>query len=205
MAIPLIVNEILSLEDDPNRRIWLFLDELATLGKIDALLQAFSLGRSKGLCVVAGIQDMGKIEHHYNPMLAKSISNTFGTKIFLRCSDVETSQWASKVLGDQDIYERQVSEGESSEGLFSKKIKTKTEHNVLRTRSLFTPTEVANFHNLQGVLQVSGWPLLMFYWVYRPIAQKARLVEAAAWVSKKASLSDPGSAGKTEGQQWRLD
>jgi type IV secretory pathway TraG/TraD family ATPase VirD4 len=205
MAIPLIVNEILSLEDDPNRRIWLFLDELATLGKIDALLQAFSLGRSKGLCVVAGIQDMGKIEHHYSPMLAKSISNTFGTKIFLRCSDVGTSQWASKVLGEQDIYERQVSEGESSEGMFSKKIKTTTAQDVLRTRVMFTPTEIANFNNLEGVLQVSGWPLIRFWWDYQPIAQKVRLFEPASWVSQKASLSDPRPSGKSEGKQWRLD
>ena len=205
IAINLIATEILSMEDDPNRRIWLFLDELATLGRIEAVLQAFLLGRSKGLCAVAGIQDMGKIEHHYNPMLAKSISNIFGTKIFLRCSDVGTSQWASKVLGEQDIYERQVSEGESSEGMFSKKIKTKTEQDVLRTRVMFTSTEIANFNNLEGVLQVSGWPLIRFWWRYQPIEQKVKLYEPASWVNQKASLSDPGSSGKSDGKQWRLD
>jgi hypothetical protein len=108
------------------------------------------------------------------------------------------------VLGEQDIIEEQISEGESSEGFGSKKVKTRTKQEVYRTRVMFTPTEIANFDNLCGVLQVSGWPLIKFFWKYQPIAQKARQHEPAAWVGQKASLSDPGSSGKGEGQKWRL-
>ena len=205
IAFPLIVKEILSLEDDPKRRRWLFLDELATLGKIDALLDACLTGRSKGVCVVAGIQDMGKMEHNIGRSLASSLSNSFGTKIILRCSDVGTSQWASKVLGDQDVFEKQVSVGESSEGLFSKTIKTTSEQNVLRTRSVFNPTEVANMPNLTGVLQVSSWPLLMFRWAYQSLPKNAKLVETAAWLSQKPSLSDDGSSDKGPTNPWKID
>ena len=68
IAIQLIVREILSLPDDPNRRIWLFLDELGTLENLKKLVDAFTQGRSKGLCVVAGIQDLGQLKErdHYS-------------------------------------------------------------------------------------------------------------------------------------------
>ena len=118
IAIEVISSELLSQSDTNGGRIWLFLDELATLGKLEILLKAFSLGRSKGLCVVAGIQDIGKIEHHYGPMLAKSIANTFSTTIILRCSDEGTSRWASAILGEQDVLETQKTMGQSSQGSY---------------------------------------------------------------------------------------
>jgi len=202
IAIEVIVNEILSMPDDPDRRIWLFLDELATLGKLDVLLKAFSLGRSKGLCVVAGIQDIGKIEHHYGHMLAKSIANTFSTMIFLRCSDVDTSRWASAVLGEQDVIVTQRSRGESSsDKLWEPKTVTESEHKQLRTRALFTSTEIAHFDNLTGVIRISGWPLLKVGWSYHAIPQGNNLVEEADWLKRKAKSNDPSP----ERPPWRLD
>jgi hypothetical protein len=182
IVIEIIINEILSLPDDPNRRIWLFLDELATLGKLDVLLNAFSLGRSKGLCVVAGIQDIGKIEHIYGHNLAKSITNTFSTMVVLRCSDVETSQWASSVLGEQDIIETQRSSGSSSKGWGEDTVTSTHEQKVHRTRKLFTASEIAHFPNLDGVMRVSGWPLLDLRWPYRPIPQSKPVVVDADWL-----------------------
>jgi hypothetical protein len=198
-AVQLIVNEILSMPDDINRRVWLVLDELATLGKLEALLQAFSLGRSKGLCVVAGIQDIGRIEHLYGNALAKSISNTFSTAVFLRCSDVETSQWASRVIGEQDVIEEQesvaVSDGPA-----------RNIQKILKTRAVFTATEVSHFENLSGVIRLSGWPLFRVQWPYTPIPQKVVLVEDAEWMSKKSVSSNNKSVEQTPPQaQWRLD
>jgi len=186
ISVELIVNEILSLPDDPNRRIWLFLDELATLGKLTSLLNAFSLGRSKGLCVVAGIQDIGKIEHHYGPQLAKSIANTFSTQIVLRCSDHDTAQWASKNLGDQEVIITQKSSGSSStEG---KSTQSQTEQEQLKTMSLFMPSQISNFDNLEGVIRVSGWPLLYVCWNYNPIPQTQAIVDEADWLKKKEKI-----------------
>lgn len=208
ITIEIIVNEILSLPDDPNRRIWLFLDELATLGKLEALLKAFSLGRSKGLCVVAGIQDIGKIEHHYGNMLAKSIANTFSTMIFLRCSDVDTSKWASAVLGEQDVLEIQKSSGKSSQGFWQPTTFTESEHKHLRTRALFTPTEISHFENLSGVIRISGWPLLNVQWQYKAIPQKNKLIDEADWLMRKNNSFEKSKEPPNEPleePQWRLD
>jgi hypothetical protein len=197
IVLPLIINELLSGEDESGQRTWLFLDEMSSLGKIDDLIKATTTGRSKGLCVVAGIQDMGKIEHNFGLGLASSLSNSFGTKIVLRCSDPKTSEWASRALGDQDIFEKQVSTGTSSEGLFSSKtIRTTSEQKVLRTRAVFNSTEIANLENLSGVLHVSSWPLIMFKWVLQTIPKNAKSIEPAAWLSQKSSLNDdPNDTG----------
>jgi type IV secretory pathway TraG/TraD family ATPase VirD4 len=188
ISVELIVNEILSLPDDPNRRIWLFLDELATLGKLTSLLNAFSLGRSKGLCVVAGIQDIGKLEHHYGAQLAKSIANTFSTQIVLRCSDHDTAQWASKNLGEQEVIitQKSTSSG-SSDG---KSSSSSSESEVLKTMSLFMPSQISNFENLEGVIRASGWPLLHVGWSYQNIPQTQALVEEADWLKKKEKPVD---------------
>ena len=183
ISVELIINEILSLPDDPNRRRWLFLDELATLGKLNSLLNAFSLGRSKGLCVVAGIQDIGKLEHHYGPQLAKSITNTFSTQIILRCADHETAQWASKNLGEQEVIITQKSSG-SSRGE-EHTTHSDSEQEQLKTRSLFMPSQISNFENLEGVIRISGWPLLHVIWNYQAIPQNQALVIEADWLKRK--------------------
>ena len=197
MAVEMIVNEILSLPDDPNRRIWLFLDELATLGKLTSLLNAFSLGRSKGLCVVAGIQDIGKLEHHYGAQLAKSIANTYSTQIVLRCSDHDTAQWASKNLGEQEVIITQKSSGSSSND--SNTTRSDSQQEQLKTMSLFMPSQIVNFENLEGVIRASGWPLLYVKWNYRPIPQGEALVDEADWLKKKDKPVEErtGARGRT--------
>jgi len=205
IAVEIITNEILSLPDDPNRRIWLFLDELATLGKLTALLNAFSLGRSKGLCVVAGIQDIGKLEHYYGATLAKSIANTFSTMIFLRCSDNDTAQWASRTLGEQDVMISQESSGSSNQGVTGKTTHTHSKQEVLKTRPLFLPSEITNFENLTGVIRASGWPLVRARWLYKEIPQDQPLVDEADWLKRKDKAPEKPLAEQTPMSSWRLE
>jgi len=199
LAIQIMMNEVLSLPDDLNRRIWFFLDELATLGRMDALLQAFALGRSKGLCVVAGIQDIGKIEYLYGRELAKSISNTFSTNIFLRSSDFATSQWASDVIGQQEVVEfhHSTSEGFSENRAIdhgsSGSSQTSTLQQTIRIKPAFLASQISNFPNITGVLRVSGWPAMYLRWPLRPIPQQEPLIVEANWVSQKATLDGGGS------------
>ena len=54
--IDILCNAILSLPADSNRRIWLILDEVGALGRLNTLEPALTRGRKHGLCVVAGIQ-----------------------------------------------------------------------------------------------------------------------------------------------------
>ena len=51
--------------------------------------------------------------------------------------------------------------------------------------SLFMPSQISNFDNLEGVIRISGWPLLHVGWNYRAIPQTQILVEEADWLKRK--------------------
>ena len=202
IATELMINEIVSLADGPNRRIWLFIDELATLKKLEVLLDKFTLGRPKGLCVVAGIKDIGEIERLYGGGVSETIAKTFSTMILLKCSG-ETSQWASKVLGKQEILTSQKStDGSSWGGWFGYGTRKKAE-----TKTIFSPSEIADFDNLIGVIRVSGWPLLWEKWSYQQIPQTYLLVEEADWLKRKDKppQGPQPPTDPTRKTDWRLD
>ena len=121
---------------------------------------------------------------------------------------MDTSQWAARVLGDQDVLEIQKSRGESTQGFYEKTTVTETKQNVLRTRPIFLPSEISHFENLTGVIRVSGWPLLKVQWPYQEIGQRYKLVEDADWVKKKVRPMDPLLEAPTLSMQpveWKLE
>ncbi len=204
MAIQIMVNEVLSLPDDYSRRIWFFLDEFATLGTMESLLKVLSLGRSKGLCVVTGIQDIGKIEHLYGVHLAKSFANTFSTAIFLRCSDTATSTCVSDVMGEQEVKEINQSKflSKPEAALGKHKTKPDSQQEVFRNKQVFLPSQISNFKNLSGVLRVNGWPLAFLTWPLIQIQQKVKLSLDADWVNCKTRLD--GVSEERKASEWRL-
>ncbi len=56
---------VLSLADSNQRRIWAVMDEFQTLPKIPKLFEAARAGRSKGLRMLLGTQDLGRIDQMY--------------------------------------------------------------------------------------------------------------------------------------------
>ncbi|MCB1153064.1 type IV secretion system DNA-binding domain-containing protein [bacterium] len=88
------------LPDNPSRRIWLFLDEVAQLGKIEGLERFVEIGRSKGVCTVFGAQDISQIRQHYGPEVEKTWTASVGTWIIARSLGPDSQQWLSKMVGD---------------------------------------------------------------------------------------------------------
>ena len=166
------------MPDDPNRRIWFFLDELGTLENLKKLIDAFTQGRSKGICVVAGIQDLGQLKENVGDNLAQTIANVFSTMIVLRCTDPMTSKWASEILGEQEVIETQNSKSVTG-NIWEGQKTTESKQNVLRVKKMFMPSEIAHFKDLNGVIRVSGWPLLRVEWTPKLIPQSSPLIEEA--------------------------
>jgi type IV secretory pathway TraG/TraD family ATPase VirD4 len=67
------VTATLSLPQDRERRIWLVMDELASLGCIPALEAAVTKGRKFGLVVVSGVQNVAQVRKHYGHESAETI------------------------------------------------------------------------------------------------------------------------------------
>jgi hypothetical protein len=63
--VDVLCTSILSLGEDRERRLWMFLDELASLEKLASLEDAATKGRKAGLRIVAGLQSTAQLERIY--------------------------------------------------------------------------------------------------------------------------------------------
>jgi len=109
----LLMKKGLALPDSKTRRLWFILDELGALPRISALLDAITLGRSKGICLIVGTQDLGRLESVYGREQVQTISSQFGTHLIGRLGDESTASWAAKLFGQQRIERLQISENQA--------------------------------------------------------------------------------------------
>ena len=182
LSLQIIVNGKISLSEDLNRRIWHVIDEMAAIGYHKTLVEAFTTGRSRGLCVIAGLQDVGHIEHLYGHELTKSMFNVFSTFMFMRCVDSVTAEWVAKTIGDQETADFT---GETDSGLLNK-----SKNTTVRHKPVFMASEISNFDDMTGVLKVAGWPVAQLTWPVKPIPQTYPRLTEADWVNKKTKLDD---------------
>jgi type IV secretory pathway TraG/TraD family ATPase VirD4 len=182
LALTVLLNDLLSLPDYPDRRVWLFLDELAALGHFDLLETVVTTGRSKGICVVIGIQDIGRIEHIYGREITKSLINSFATAVVLRCSDPATAQWASEALGEEETADF-VSEHDNAKN-------PKSKSTNVRLKPIYLPSEIMNLPDLAGILRISNWPIPKITWPYKKIPNHLTLDCAADWTKEKVDIDE---------------
>jgi type IV secretory pathway TraG/TraD family ATPase VirD4 len=98
----LISNEILSLRDNPDYRIFMLMDEFGTLKKMDSIKDLLTLGRSKGACCFLGIQEKSQIDNVYGSDVAKTLINQCNIKIVFRLNESDTMEYFSKNIGENE-------------------------------------------------------------------------------------------------------
>ncbi len=150
--ISVLTAEILTLEPDPERRIWLIVDELAALGPVEALPEALTLGRKFGLCIAAGLQSTSQLDELYGHDQAVTLRACFRTLVALGISrsDPDTAEFLSRAIG-----EREVVRGEQTRSLgdagYSRTITARR-----ASERLVLPSEIAGLPDLKGFLAVAG-------------------------------------------------
>jgi hypothetical protein len=83
-------------------RTWVILDELRQIGKIEGLGRFVTMGRDRGVCAVFGFQDYPGLIDSLGKEVAHELVSCCRHKLFLRL-DNESAEWASKVLGKQEV------------------------------------------------------------------------------------------------------
>lgn len=104
--VTLMVGHINSpgFSESGERRLWFVLDEFPQLGRLEQMAQLLEIGRSKGVRVVLGAQDIEQIKAIYGNHMANSWSSMIGTHIIVRINPGETANYISKqVIGYQTI------------------------------------------------------------------------------------------------------
>ena len=95
-----------SLLNSQDRRVFLALEELATLGKLKNLSTLLDTGRNKGIGVFASVQEPEQLTIHYGNEEAKTILKRFRTKIVCQqVLDADTDDFSMAHIGKRTIIE----------------------------------------------------------------------------------------------------
>lgn len=147
------ISATLSLKEDPNRRLFFVIDEADALGQVTGLQSLLTRGRRFGASAVLAIQSVSQFYAGYGRDVANTLLSNLGTQIILRLPDAETSEWASRSVGDQQIREEQTS---SSRGLgLDGKESISTSYQT-RQQRVVLPSEIQNLPDLVGLLNIVG-------------------------------------------------
>ena len=112
MIFALVFKDILTLPDSHSRRFWAFLDEFGNLPAIEGLDTMLNAVRSKGLRVVAAIQDFAQVENAYSAAFSKTFFGSFGT-VLAGISSGETAGLLSSYFGKNEVAREHESETKS--------------------------------------------------------------------------------------------
>lgn len=88
-----------SLNDDLERRIFVFLDEFASLHKMTRLLSLLTECRKKGAATFLGGQDFGSIDAIYSHGLREKIIGALNNMLIFQLKSVDTARYFSEYIG----------------------------------------------------------------------------------------------------------
>lgn len=106
-VVTAISKAVLGLPDisASERKLWMFLDELPQLGKLERLPAMIETGRSKGIRPVLSIQNISQLKEIYGENISQTISSMIKTWWIGTVSGGETTKWLSDSFGKVEFYE----------------------------------------------------------------------------------------------------
>ncbi len=111
MWIDTICATIMSLPESGvplARRLWLFLDELESLGKLESFVPAATKGRKHGLRMAASIQDWAQLDETYGKDAAGTLLGCFRNYLIFGGSNALNTDKASEILGKHQVERIQI-------------------------------------------------------------------------------------------------
>lgn len=103
----LALSQLMEIGIDKNRRMWVIIDELPSLGKLPALSTLMAEGRKYGACVIAGLQSLNQLYSAYGRYDGSTIFGQFGTSFFFQNKEPEIAQMISSMCGVETITRQQ--------------------------------------------------------------------------------------------------
>lgn len=141
---------ILSLEPDANRRVWLIIDEFASIGRVQSIEAVATKARKAGGCLVLGIQSVSQLKDRYGDNGAQTILSCLSTWLVLRCSDADTAEYMSKYIGEAEVRRTQKGQSSSDSG------ETQSWSEQSATQRVVLGSQIQAFKNLHGLLKLAG-------------------------------------------------
>ncbi|WP_321959235.1 type IV secretion system DNA-binding domain-containing protein [Burkholderia cenocepacia] len=152
--LDLIFAMILSDAPSFSRRLWVNMDELASIGRLYSFEPAVSKGRKHGLCVVGGVQDAVQLDMNLGKDPAAAVLACFRSMLALGGANASTTKRVASMLGSHDVERHPVGVNPQWWNLNTR------ERKIDRDEPLVMSSELANLPDLQGYLKYGkDWPL----------------------------------------------
>lgn len=161
-----VCTSVLSLTENLQRRLWLFIDELASMEKLPSLVDACTKGRKFGLRVVAGLQSTSQLDSIYGQEDAQTLRACFRSLVVLGGSrtDPKTNEDMSKSLGKHEV--ERVRRTRNAKGCMSSAPERVTE-------AVVSAAEIASLPDLHAYVAFAGdRPIAKVKMRYREFAQR---------------------------------
>lgn len=107
LSVDFLTRSVLSLSDDLNRRVFFFVDELGTLQYLPSLIDFLTEARSKGGCLIAGTQDLGRLRKIYGKDILDTLLVNF-TNLLSFGVEGESAEIVSRLFGEEETTETNV-------------------------------------------------------------------------------------------------
>ena len=150
--VDVLCTSILSLPENEKRRLWMVIDELASLENLASLEDAATKGRKAGLRLVAGLQSTAQLDKIYGREQAQTLRSCFRSLVVLggAKTDPKTCEDMSLSLGEHEV-ERETVNKTSQKGSTG----TSRQQTHVRERVVM-PSEIASLPDLKGYLAFAG-------------------------------------------------
>ena len=163
--IDVLCTSILSLPASDDRKVWMLIDELASMEKLPSLEAALTKGRKAGLRVVAGLQSTSQLDDIYGHDEAQTLRSCFRSLAALggAMTDPKTCEDVSKSLGEHEVERYAFSRSSGDRGAnSSKSLRTDRERVVM-------PSQLSSLPDLTGYLAfVGNLPIAKFVLPIQP-------------------------------------
>lgn len=105
LVVTAALNSLTTRQKAPSRPVQFHLDELATLGRLEAVETAVGLAAGYGVQVWSVFQDLGQIRDLYQARAPSFWSNA-GIRAVFNLQDVETAEYVSRLIGTTTVQVR---------------------------------------------------------------------------------------------------
>lgn len=152
MWLSIASTAILEQEENPDRRIWVIMDEAPSLHKLPELAETIAEVRKFGGCYVIGIQSFAQLKKVYGENAALEMFDLLNTRLFFRSPSDAMAKISSKDLGEQEV---DVSKEQYSYGANELRDGVSLGHQTI-TRPVVTASEIMQLEDLQFWLRTPG-------------------------------------------------
>lgn len=191
---------LLAQSECETRRTWLFLDEVAEAGRLLSLPRLMNKGRSKGVCVVLGVQELDSLSEVYGENGASVLVSNANHKALFRVESPKSAEWSSKMVGEYEEVENLHS---VSRGDFSPVGQVQRSRSESRVRgNTVLPSEFLSLPPTNRVNGLSGVYISSFLGAYRTTLHPTQIDELLKLRGKTQKEQDSNFIPRKESDQY---